>query len=66
MKEKSKYNAQIEYAKRKKFVKIGFDSDEETRNKFHKACKSNNTTATKVLKDFVNDYIKENKKNKKV
>ena len=62
MKEKSKYNAQIEYAKRKKFVKIGFDSDPETRNKFHEACNSNNTTATKVLKDFVNNYIKENEK----
>lgn len=62
MKEKSKYNAQIEYAKRKKLVKIGFDSNEETRNKFHEACNSNNTTATKVLKDFVNNYIKENEK----
>lgn len=62
MKERSKYNAQIEYAKRKNFVKIGFDSDEETRNKFHEACRSNNTTATKVLKDFVTNYIKENGK----
>lgn len=60
MKEKSKYNAQIEYAKRKKFVKIGFDSTIEIRNKFHKACESNNTTATKVLKDFVNNYIEQN------
>ena len=62
MKERSKYNAQIEYAKRKNFVKIGFDSDEETRNKFHEVCKANNTTSTKVLKDFVNQYIKKNKK----
>ena len=65
MKEKSKYNAQIKYAKRKKFVKIDFDSSEEIRNKFHEACKSNNTTATKVLKDFVYDYIEKNEKNKK-
>ena len=57
---KSKYNAQIEYAKRKKLVKISFDSSEETRNKFHDACKANNTTATKVLKDFVNNYIEKN------
>lgn len=57
---KSKYNPQIEYAKRKKLVKIGFDSSEEIRNKFHEACKANNTTATKVLKDFVNNYISQN------
>lgn len=62
MKEKSKYSAQIEYAKRKKLVKIGFDSDIETRENFHKFCKINNTTPTKVLKDFVNDYIEKNKK----
>lgn len=62
MKEKSKYNAQIQYAKRKKLIKIGFDSDLETRNKFHEACKANNTTATKVLKDFVNEYIEKTKK----
>ena len=62
MKEKSKYNSQIEYAKRKELVKIGFDSTKETRNKFHEACKYNNTTATKVLKDFVNNYIKKNEK----
>ena len=60
----SKYNAQIEYAKRKKLIKIGFDSDIETRNKFHEACKANNTNATRVLKDFVNNYIKENEKDK--
>ena len=62
MKEKSKYNAQIQYDKRKKLIKIGFDSDLETRNKFHEACKANNTTATKVLKDFVNEYIEKTKK----
>lgn len=62
MKEKSKYSAQIEYAKRKKLVKIGFDADIETREKFHQLCSANNTTATKVLKDFVNDYIKKYEK----
>ena len=62
MKEKSKYTAQIEYAKRKKLVKIGFDTSEEIRSKFHDACKSNNTTSTKVLKDFVDNYIKKNEK----
>ncbi len=61
--EKSKYTAQIQYAKRQKFVKIGFDSTEEIRTKFHEACKSNNTNATKVLKDFVNNYIEKNQKN---
>ena len=58
----SKYKAQINYSKRKGLVKIGFDSSPEIREKFHEACKKNNTTATKVLKDFVNDYIKENEK----
>lgn len=59
---KGKYNAQIKYAKKRGFVKIGFDADKETRDKFHEACKSNNTTATNVLKNFVNDYIKKNEK----
>lgn len=58
----SKYDSQINYAKRKKLVKIGFDSTIEIRNKFHEACKNNNTNATKVLKDFVNKYIEENEK----
>ncbi len=61
---KSRYHAHIEYAKRKEFIKIVFDSNKKTRNKFHEACKTNNTNATKVLKDFVNNYIKENEKNK--
>lgn len=60
--EKSKYSAQINYAKRKGFVKIGFDSDSETRERFKKACLSNNTTYTAVLKSFVNDYIKKYEK----
>lgn len=62
MKEKSKYSAQIEYAKRNELKKIGFDSDLETREKFHAACKANNTKAAKVLKDFVAEYIKKNEK----
>ncbi len=62
MKNTSKYSAQIEYAKRKKLVKIGFDSDIETREKFKNLCIANNTTYTKVLKDFVANYIKENEK----
>lgn len=61
MKEKSKYSAQIEYAKRKNLVKIGFDSDLKTREKFKEICIANNTTYTKVLKEFVNDYIQKNK-----
>lgn len=62
MKNTSKYSAQIEYAKRKKLVKIGFDSDIETREKFKNLCIANNTTYTKILKDFVTNYIKENEK----
>ena len=63
MKEKSKYNAQIEYAKRKKFVKIAIDVQEETRENFKNACLNNNTTYTRVLKDFISEYIKKNQKN---
>lgn len=62
MKEKSKYSAQIEYAKRKKLVKLGIDVQLETREKFKNLCLDNNTTYTKVLKDFVNDYIEKNEK----
>ena len=62
MEEKSKSSAQMKNAKNQAFVKIGFDSDIETRERFHKACKSNNTNSTKVLKDFVNDYIEKNEK----
>lgn len=62
MENKSKYSAQINYAKRKKLVKIGFDSDIETREEFKNICLANNTTYTKVLKDFVNEYIEKNKK----
>lgn len=58
----SKYKAQINYAKRKGLVKIGYDADKETRDRFRKACKANNTKTTVVLKDFVNNYIKKNEK----
>ena len=58
----SKYKAQINYAKRKGFVKIGYDADKETRDRFRKACQANNTNTTAVLKDFVTNYIKKNEK----
>lgn len=58
----SKYKAQINYAKRKGLVKIGYDADKETRDRFRKACEANNTTITAVLKEFVTNYIKKNEK----
>lgn len=61
MKEKSKYSAQIKYAK-VNLVKLGIDVKPELRDKFHLACKKNNTNASKVLKTFVNNYIEKNEK----
>lgn len=60
MKEKSKYAAQVKYAKNN-LVKIGIDVKPEIRDTFKEICLDNNTTYTKVLKDFINDYIQKNK-----
>lgn len=61
MKEKSKYSSQIKYAK-ENLVKIGIDVKPEIREKFKKLCLDNNTNYTRVLKDFINDYIKKYEK----
>ncbi len=58
------YESQKKYMKNN-LVKLGIDIKPETREKFKKACEANNTNASKVLKDFVNNYIEENEKNKK-
>lgn len=60
MKEKSKYSAQVKYAKNN-LVKIGIDVKPEIRNTFKEVCLNNNTTYTKVLKDFIYNYIEKNK-----
>lgn len=59
MQEKSRYAAQINYAKRN-LVKLAIDVKPEIRENFHKACENNNIKPTKVLKDFVNNYIEKN------
>ena len=60
-KKEDKYYYQKQYAKNN-LVKIGIDVKPEIRAKFKSACLENNTTASRVLKDFVNDYIEKNKK----
>ena len=61
MEKKSKYYSQIKYAK-KHLVKIGIDVKPEIKEKFKIACAKNNTTYTKVLKDYIIKYINSNLK----
>lgn len=56
------YEAQKKYAKNN-LVKLGIDVKPEVREQFKKACKENGTKPTKVLKEFIDNYIKENIKN---
>ncbi|MEF2641519.1 MAG: hypothetical protein U0O04_03910 [Clostridia bacterium] len=58
------YESQKKYAKNN-LVKLGIDVKPEIREKFKTACTKNNTKPSRVLKDFVNDYIEEAEKNKK-
>lgn len=55
----SKYKAQIEYAKRKGIVKIGFDDRKEIREKLKEICKKENKAYSKLIKEYVYKYIKE-------
>lgn len=55
------YEAQKKYAKNN-LVKLAIDVKSETREKFKKACEDNNTKSSRVLKQFVEDYIKKNEK----
>lgn len=57
---KDKYANQKKYAKAN-LVKLGIDVKPEIRQNFHNACYKNNTNPSKVLKDFVNEYIKNSK-----
>lgn len=58
---KDKYYYQKKYAKNN-LVKIGIDVKPELRETFKKCCELNNTNYSKVLKEFINNYIKENEK----
>lgn len=62
-KEDDKYYYQKQYAK-KNLVKLAIDVKPEIRENFDKACKLNNTNRSKVLKQFVNDYIQKYEKSK--
>lgn len=57
------YESQKKYMKNN-LVKLGIDVRPEVREKFKKACEDNNTNASKVLKDFVNNYIFESEETK--
>ena len=57
------YESQKKYMKNN-LVKLGIDIRPEVREKFKKACEDNNTNASTVLKDFVNNYIFESEEKK--
>lgn len=57
------YESQKKYMKNN-LVKLGIDVRPEVRERFKKACEDNNTNASKVLKDFVNNYIFESEEKK--
>ena len=57
------YESQKKYMKNN-LVKLGIDVRPEVREKFKKACEDNNTNSSKVLKDFVNNYIFESEEKK--
>ena len=51
------YEAQKKYAKNN-LVKLAIDVRPELREEFRKACQKNGTIPSKVLKEFVENYIK--------
>lgn len=57
---KDKYSSQKKYMK-ENLVKLGIDVRPEIRDEFRKSCKSNSTLPSRVLKEFVNNYIEENR-----
>lgn len=57
---KDKYANQKKYMK-ENLVKLGIDVKPEIRQSFHDACYKNNSNPSRVLKDFVNEYIKNSK-----
>ena len=58
---KDKFASQKKYMK-KNLVKLGIDVKPELRENFRKACEMNNTKPSRVLKNFVIEYIEKNKK----
>lgn len=60
---KDKYLSQKKYMK-ENLVKLGIDVKPEIRDEFRKSCELNNTLPSRVLKEFVNNYIEENRSKK--
>ena len=58
---KEKYANQKKYMK-ENLVKLGIDVKPEIREAFRKCCELNNTLPSRVLKEFVNNYLEETKK----
>lgn len=58
---KDKYLSQKKYMK-ENLVKLGIDVKPEIRDKFRQCCKLNSTLPSRVLKEFVNNYIEENRR----
>ena len=56
---KDKYYYQKQYAKNN-LIKLGIDVKPEIKEKLKICCAKNNITYTKLLKDFINDYISKN------
>ena len=56
---KDKYASQKKYAKNN-LVKLAIDVKREIREDFSKACKNQDTNPSRVLKNFVNEYIEKN------
>lgn len=56
----SKYNSQIKHIQ-KNYKKFHIDFKIETFEKLQEICKKNNTTLTTVIKNYLNDYIENNK-----
>ena len=47
---------------KKNLVKLGIDVKPEIREEFRKCCELNNTLPSRVLKEFINNYIEETHK----
>lgn len=58
---KDKYLSQKKYMK-ENLVKLGIDVRPEIRDEFRKSCELNSTLPSRVLKEFVNNYIEENRR----
>ena len=56
----SKYQAQMDYAKRHDLVKIGYTGHRSTREELKRVCGANNVKYGTLIKRYVEKYIEEN------